>query len=384
MRYFLLCVIFLGLFSIESAFAKQFTVVIDAGHGGHDSGAVGRHITEKKLNLAVTLLVGKMIEENYPDIKVVYTRKTDRFLPLQERADIVNRNNADVFLCIHANSNKSSAAYGAETYTLGVNTKRTKGNLEVAMRENSVILLEDDYKTRYQGFDPRSVDSYIMFEFMQDKYMDSSIQLASAIQKQFVRSGRYDRGVRQDVFWVLYKSACPSVLIEMGFLSNRAEEEYLSSVAGQQSIASAIYRAFLIYKKDYDKRNGKISKIRSEDIYKDPKIPETDTLKADQEEVEKETTTPTNSTIACAQPLQKNTEGTVYKVQIAASKYRFGKNDPELKGFSNTEYYLENGLYKYTSGNFSTFEEANQFRRKITQYFPNAFVVTFKNGNRVK
>lgn len=391
MRYFWISVIFLALFSVETAFAKPFTVVIDAGHGGHDSGAVGKIIKEKNVNLAVALLVGKMIEENYPDIKVVYTRKTDRFLPLQERADIVNGNNADVFICIHANANNSSAAYGTETYTLGVNSKRTKGNLEVAMRENSVILLEDDYKTRYQGFDPRSVDSYIMFEFMQDKYMDSSIQLASAIQKQFVRGGRYDRGVRQDVFWVLYKSACPSVLVEMGFLSNRAEEEYLSSAAGQQNIASSIYRAFLSYKKDYDKKNGKTSKIRAEDIYKEPKIPETDTLKEVQEGVKQDTPTAnTASATACTQPQpqtqsqQKNTEGTVYKVQIAASKYKFAKNDPELKGFTNTGYYLENGMYKYTSGEFLTFDEANQFRRKIAKDFPNAFVVTFKNGKRVK
>ena len=185
-RVVLLVVLMLGAFvgvyaQGKSAAKKPFTVVIDAGHGGHDPGAIGRISQEKKLNLDVTLKLGKLIEENYPEVKVVYTRKTDVFLALQERANIVNKNNADLFICIHTNSTNGTSAVGTETFVLGMD--KMQSNLEVAMRENSVIRLEDDYETKYEGFDPRSIDSYIMFELMQDQYIDQSLQFATAIQE---------------------------------------------------------------------------------------------------------------------------------------------------------------------------------------------------------
>jgi len=238
---------------------SKFTVVIDAGHGGHDPGAIGKISREKDINLAVALHLGELIATNYNDVKVVFTRTTDKYLTLQERANIVNNNHADLFLSIHTNSAQSGSASGTESFTLGL--AKSKGNLDVAMRENAVMLLEDDYKSKYKGFDPKSVDSYIMFEFMQDKYIDRSISFASEIQNHFKNfAGRSDRGVRQAGFWVLYQSACPSVLVELGFISNSAEEKYLASGGGQKQLAESIYKAFVGFKYEHDKKSGKSSK----------------------------------------------------------------------------------------------------------------------------
>lgn len=234
----------------------RFVIVIDAGHGGHDPGAVGDISREKDINLSISLELGNIIEQNFKDVKVVFTRKTDEYLTLQERADIVNNNHADLFICIHTNSTKGTSAFGAESFTLGL--AKSKANLDVAMRENSVILLEDNYKTKYRGFDPASVDSYIMFEFMQDKYIDKSVEIASSIQKQFADyCHRSDRGVRQAGFWVLHRSACPSVLVEVGFISNPSEERYLNSSQGKHDMATAIFNAVVLYKRDHDRRSGK-------------------------------------------------------------------------------------------------------------------------------
>ena len=222
---------------------KPFTVVIDAGHGGKDAGAVGRIAYEKNLNLDVALLTGQLIKENFPEVNLVYTRTTDVFLPLQKRADIVNQHKADLFICIHTNSAESKAAKGVETFILG--TDKMEQNLDVAMRENAVIKLESDYQTAYQGFDPNSIDSYIMFELMQNSYMDQSLHFATLVQRQFVEKlHREERGVRQAAFWVLLKSACPSILLEMGFISNPEEEKYLSSQKGKNEMAQSLYNAF--------------------------------------------------------------------------------------------------------------------------------------------
>ncbi|OIP83381.1 MAG: hypothetical protein AUK44_05285 [Porphyromonadaceae bacterium CG2_30_38_12] len=238
---------------------SKFTVVIDAGHGGHDPGAMGKITREKDINLAVSLQLSELIRSNNDDVRVVLTRSNDRYLTLQERADIVNNNHADLFICIHTNSAQSSSAYGAESFTLGL--AKSKGNLDVAMRENSVMLLENDYKSKYKGFDPASVESYIMFEFMQDKYIDRSITFASDIQSHFKNfAHRSDRGVRQAGFWVLYRSACPSVLVELGFISNPSEEKYLASSRGQKEMAKAIYNAFVSFKYEHEKKSGKPSK----------------------------------------------------------------------------------------------------------------------------
>ena len=222
----------------------SFTVVIDAGHGGHDAGAIGLKlkVQEKNLNLSVAKQLAEKIRTNYPEVKVVLTRATDVFLPLQQRADIANKHHADLFISIHTNAAENRNAQGAETFILG--TERMEDNLDVAMRENAVMKLEED-QTVYQGFDPNSIESYILFELMQNQYMDHSLQFAELVQNQFVGTlQRANRGVRQAAFWVLLKSACPSVLVEMGFLSNAEEEKWLASAEGKTGIVNGIFDAF--------------------------------------------------------------------------------------------------------------------------------------------
>lgn len=231
----------------------SFTVVIDAGHGGHDAGAIGlkMKVQEKELNLTVAKQLAAKIREQYPAVNVILTRDTDVFLPLQQRADIVNKNHADLFISIHTNAAENRNACGAETFILG--TERMEDNLDVAMRENSVMKLEED-QTIYQGFDPNSVESYILFELMQNQYMDNSLVFAELVQNQFVGTlQRANRGVRQAAFWVLLKSACPSVLVEMGFLSNAEEEKWLASAEGKTGIVNSIFHAFEKYYQDNNK-----------------------------------------------------------------------------------------------------------------------------------
>lgn len=227
----------------------SFTVVIDAGHGGNDAGAIGlvKGTQEKHLNLSVAKQLAAKIRATYPEVKVVLTRETDVFLPLQQRADIVNKNHADLFISIHTNAAENRKACGAETFILG--TDRMEDNLDVAMRENAVMKLEAD-QTVYQGFDPNSVESYIIFELMQNQYMDRSLEFAELVQNQFVGTlQRANRGVRQAAFWVLLKSACPSVLVEMGFVSNAEEEKWLASEEGKKGIVNGIFNAFENYYK---------------------------------------------------------------------------------------------------------------------------------------
>jgi N-acetylmuramoyl-L-alanine amidase len=227
-----------------AATLMSFTVVIDAGHGGHDTGAVGlkMKVQEKDLNLTVAKQLAAKIQTAYPEVTVVLTRDTDVFLPLQKRADIANKNHADLFISIHTNAAENRNAQGAETFILG--TERMEDNLDVAMRENAVMKLEED-QTVYQGFDPNSIESYILFELMQNQYMDHSLQFAELVQSQFVGTlQRANRGVRQAAFWVLLKSACPSVLVEMGFLSNAEEEKWLASAEGKTGIVNGIFDAF--------------------------------------------------------------------------------------------------------------------------------------------
>jgi N-acetylmuramoyl-L-alanine amidase len=235
-----------------------FTVVIDAGHGGRDPGAIGATAKEKDINLAVALKLGNLIESKHSDVQVVYTRKRDVFVELDERANIANRNKANLFISIHANAVvRGARVTGTETFTLGL--ARSQENLEVAMRENSAILLEDDYLQKYEGFDPNSSESYIIFEFMQNKHMEQSIVFASEIQKSFAAIGRGDRGVKQAGLLVLRKTGMPSVLVELGFITNRGEEQYMKSAEGQNRLAKSLYMAFLKYKQYYDRRKGTLS-----------------------------------------------------------------------------------------------------------------------------
>ena len=229
--------------------AMPYTLVIDAGHGGKGPGAMGNGAKEKNINLAVALAFGKLVEQNCKDVKVVYTRKTDTFVELNERANIANRNKADLFISIHTNATAAKVGpQGTETYTLGMH--RAADNLAVAKRENSVITLESNYEQKYEGFDPNSIESYIIFELIADKNMESSVKLADLIQKQFrCTAGRKDKGVHQAGFLVLRATSMPSVLIELGYINNPTEAAYLTSTAGVNALAKSIYNAFVAYKK---------------------------------------------------------------------------------------------------------------------------------------
>lgn len=254
---FIILSILLG-FGLNNSFAKIAgpykvkTVVIDAGHGGHDIGCSGTHSYEKDVTLALALQTGKLIEDNFPDVKVIYTRKTDVFISLLERANIANKAKADLFISFHCNANKNKAAYGAETYAMGLHV--SEANLNVAKRENEVILLEENYEKNYDGFDPSSTEAYIIFSLYQNVNIDKSLYLASKVQEQFTQKlKRYNRGVKQAGFIVLYKTNMPSILIESGFLTNKEEEEFLTSAEGQENIAKSVYLAFKTYKEDLER-----------------------------------------------------------------------------------------------------------------------------------
>ncbi|MDD4488872.1 MAG: N-acetylmuramoyl-L-alanine amidase [Paludibacter sp.] len=358
---------------------KEFVLVLDAGHGGRDPGAVGKISKEKDITLAVARKVGDLVEKNMRNVKIVYTRKTDVFIPLEQRASIANDNHADMFISIHVNAAKSKAAYGAETYTLGL--AKTKANLDVAMTENSVILLEDDYQTRYRGFDPNSVDSYIMFEFMMDKYLDNSISFATYIQNQFVGAAkRYDRGVRQAGFWVLHRSACPSVLVELGFISNYNEELYLASTGGQREMAQAIYHAFVKYKGSYDKKLGYARTDANEKVvsFAEPYV---------NEPVEQAYTQPVNSgqeTQSTVSTQEQSGAGQpIFKLQITASTKKLNTNSSNLKGLKSLDFYQEGGYYKYTVGAETNYENIDQIRLDLKNRFPDAFIIAFLGDKKI-
>ena len=397
--------------TICNAQNKKFTVVIDAGHGGHDPGAMGSFTREKDINLAITLQLGAIIERNFRDVNVVYSRKTDKYLTLQERADIVNNNRADLFLCIHTNSSTSASAFGTETFTLGL--AKSKSNLDVAMRENEVILLEKDYKSKYKGFDPSSVDSYIMFEFMQDKYIDKSVEIASNIQKQFVSfCSRADRGVHQAGFWVLHRSACPSVLIEVGFISNPAEERYLSTEIGQNEMAKAIYNAFIYYKKEHDKKSGiqnifipkkeiqeKEIEIKKAESLKGAPIEraesivvkvekeiapiENDINQKSQKEGVKKQISSQDQTSKTSNKTSASNKSLVFKIQLFATKQILKPNSLEFKNIQNIEYYTENGLNKYTLGAENEYAKIEKLRLTVITKFPQAFIVVFDGDKKL-
>ncbi len=408
----ILLIICWGGFSIcfNTASAKDFVVVIDAGHGGHDAGAVGKTSKEKDINLKVALAVGKLIENSDRDVKVIYTRKKDVFVTLQERAQIANKNKADLFISIHTNAlAKGRTIQGTETYTLGLH--RTQENLEVAKKENAVILIEDDYKTRYAGFNPNSSESYIMFEFMQDKNMKQSVQLATFVQKQFKSTARrVDRGVRQAGFLVLHATSMPSVLIELGYISTPEEEKYLNSQAGINALSRSICQAVLQYKKAQTGTASALAMIEPVEAAVEIEIPDiqpetaTEKAKVDTEKVKADTSrSPVRSqgTSRTATPApagskakpqttnntEKNAESQnskpVFKVQILTSSTLLKKDDRKLKGFNPVSYYKENGIYKYTYGESTNYNEILRLKNKASTTFKDAFIIAFRNGKKM-
>lgn len=377
---------------------KDFVVVIDAGHGGHDPGAVGKISKEKTINLNVALKLGNLIKNSCDDVKVVYTRSSDVFIPLDRRADIANNAKADLFISIHTNALANNrAAKGASTWTLGL--AKSAANLEVAKRENAVILYESDYQTRYAGFNPNSAESYIIFEFMQDKHMEQSVHLASLVQKQFRHTcKRVDRGVHQAGFLVLKATAMPSILVELGFISTAEEERYLNTEAGASSMAKGLLHAFLNYKREHEIRLTGVSKtiipIEEEESRSPEVVQMQDTERIDsapqyQELIAEATSKPTATTArtTAERPIvvesATNDSEITFKIQVFTSSSLLAKNDKRLKGLKDVDYYKEGGLYKYTYGASNNYDRVLRTKRNITAQFKGAFVIAFRNGEKI-
>ncbi|MEZ4936335.1 MAG: N-acetylmuramoyl-L-alanine amidase [Crocinitomicaceae bacterium] len=337
------------------------TIVIDAGHGGKDPGCHGKNTHEKDVCLSIALKLGAYIEKKYPKIKVVYTRKKDVFIELKERAAIANRNKADLFICIHANAGPTSA-FGAETYVLGLH--RTEAQKQIAERENSTIFLEEDGGEKYKDFD-MSPDALIARSIQLSVFLDQSISFASKVQSQFKTLGRFDRGVKQAGFLVLYQTTMPSVLIETGFLSRPDEEKFLKDSTNQAKMANSIFKAFQQYKNEIEGVNHLV-----EDADAIKKIEEDE--KKVQEVVKKEE-------LKTVPP-----DAVVFKVQIEASKSRIKTDDKVFKGYQVSEY-EQDGLYKYTIGQFvNDYDAAKAQMKELKESdFPLAFVVAFQNGIRI-
>lgn len=337
------------------------TIVIDAGHGGKDPGAIGKISKEKDVALKVALLTGKYIEEYLNDVKVVFTRKTDVYIELPERANIAHKANADLFISIHVDAVASKTVTGSSTYVLGLH--RTEDNLRVAQKENAVITLEDNYKDKYQGFDPSKPESYIIFNFIQNAYLQQSSDLADLIQDQFrVRVGRHDRGVHQAGFLVLRETSMPSVLVELGFITNAAEEAYLNTPQGQDYMASAIFRAVRDYKNRIEQRNKTIQIPLNTEVKKEPNTQETAPI----------------AEVPAEQP-----ETIAYKLQIITSRKQLAKDDKLFKGLPEVEFYEENGLFKYTVGDSDQPEDIIAIKESLKKRFPDAFIIGFKNGDKL-
>ena len=432
------------LFFVASADAanKRFTLVIDAGHGGGDTGAVGKGKTrEKDLTLKFALAFGKLVEKNCPDVNVIYTRKTDKFVELYRRAEIANNNKADLFISIHINAlPKGHVARGFQTYTLGRSRRTGKStgvleNLEVAKRENAVIYLEKNYKQTYHGYDPNSPESNIMFEFVQDKNMENSAELAKYMQRYVCQAtGRADMGAHQDNLAVLRLTSMPGCLIELGFISTPDEERYMNTSTATEQYARGIYNAFAAYKKRHggsitipympnpieEKAPAKTEVKKKEEPQKEVTenaLATNGTQEPQKEEPQaiaalvethptsvtpepQETPAPTPSTMpetsqkasepSAPQKVAETpvatpvaTDAPVFKVQILVSSQKLKAGDSRLKGQTGVDSYVENGMTKYTVGASENYNEIYHLRKSLLDKFPEAFIIAFKDGKRM-
>lgn len=402
----LLSIILLSVLALGVSMAanKRFTLVIDAGHGGKDAGACGKTSKEKNLTLKYALAFGKIVERNCPDVKVVYTRKTDTFLELWQRAEIANKNKANLFVSVHINALEGGkVARGIQTYTLGkgetTGKKGIQENLEVAKRENSVIFLESNYKKTYQGFDPNSPESSIMFEFIQDKNMEQSVELARYMQKNLcAATGRLNKGAHQNNLAVLRLTSMPGCLLELGYISTSDEEAFLNSNDAVIKFSSGFYKAFMEYRKKYD--NTLISvPFKAKPI--EPEIPEIvpDEYKNNnkkneraraKKESEKKVTTDEMASVEgdSSKMVEKKSETTngnapVFKVQLFVSDAKLKESDKRLKGLTDVDYYTEGRLLKYTTGASTNYNEIYRLRKNILEQFPDAFIIAFRGDKKM-
>ena len=368
-----LILLFFCIAVADAAEKHKFTLVIDAGHGGKDAGACANGAKEKNINLNVALAFGRYVEQNCSDVKVIYTRKTDVFIPLHERADIANKNKADVFISIHTNSVASKKPVtGMETYTMGM--RRSDEKLSAAMRENEVILIENDYKQHYAGFDPKSPESYIIFDMVNEANMAESVELAQLIQKKVcATASRPNKGVKQDAFLVLRETSMPACLIELGYITTASEASYLTNQKNVDAMGKGIYQAFVAYK---DKRTQKSSTAQPA---------EKPTEKPAEKAAEKPAEEPAEA--AARQEAKADSSATsaapVFKVQILASATELKTSDRQFKGQNGVECYHEGKLWKYTVGTSTDYSEIYQLRKDILDKFPEAFIVAFKKGERM-
>ena len=413
--------------------ADKFVLVLDAGHGGKDAGCVGKISKEKTLTLRYAMAFGKIVERNCPDVKVVYTRTTDRFLELWQRAEIANKNKADLFVSVHINAvSKGSSVHGYQTYALGrgetTGKKGIQENLEVAKRENSVIYMEKDYKQRYQGFD-NSAESNIMFEFIQDKNMERSVEMARFFQKSIcAATGRIDKGAHQNNLAVLRLTSMPACLMELGFISNPDEETFMNAESSTDKYARGFLKAFINYKNKYfdglnvpyrpqDIKEAQIPQVvpdeykakeqqkqqeqaaaakkrsqPAQNVKETPKETAKDTPKETSKETPKETPketaketpkeTPANAEIS---PLLSGTasQAPIFKIQILTGRTRIKTTDRQFKGLADVDCYEEGGMFKYTVGASTDYNAIARQRREILDKFPEAFIIAFKNGQKM-
>ena len=368
---------------------KRFTLVIDPGHGGHDAGALGAISKEKNINLAVALRFGKYVEQNLPEVRVIYTRKTDVFIPLNERANIANRANADFFISVHTNALPAGkVARGFETYTLGMH--RAKDNLDVAMRENSVISMEKDYQQRYQGFDPRSSESYIIFEFIQGKNMERSVELARMIQRGVCDgANRPDKGVHQAGFLVLRETSMPGCLIELGFITTPDEERLLNNDSRVDDIARGIYEAFAKYKNKYDRSVSVPYRAKDSEEVNLPKIvpdqepaPKTRVVTRGKQPKREEATPEQPKRVEKKVKKAEVADAPVFKLQIFVGSRNLRKGDAHFKGETDYDSFQEGNLVKYTLGASTNYNEIYRLRKEKLDKFPEAFIIAFKNGQK--
>lgn len=368
---------------------KIKTVVLDAGHGGKDTGAISKNgvIKEKDITLSVALKLGKMINSNYPDVKVVYTRKRDEYIELSKRAEIANRNKADLFISIHVNSQKGTTATGTETFVMG--THKSSSNFEICKLENSVIVLEEDYQSKYEGFDPNSPESYIIFSLLQNTHLEQSLKFAALIQDNFKLGPiKVNRGVKQGGLLVLWKTTMPAVLTEIGFISNPAESNQLKRDAVQSQIAARIFNAFAKYKTDYEGGAPKLipdNEIPSQSAeQQEAAVESAEQQEATVANADRQDATVAESAVQDEQPEAKRqpeakgqpaASGKAYRIQILSVTKVLPAGAPDLKGRRDAYYIYANKAYKYCIGEYATREEAAADLPKIRKQFSGAFII---------
>ncbi len=397
--YILLIFTLLAGLTADAAQKRKFVLVIDAGHGGRDAGAVGAVTKEKTLTLKYALAFGEMVERNCPDVSVVYTRKTDRFLELWQRAEVANKQKADLFVSVHINSlPRGHVARGFQTYTLGRGrvSGSSKGfveNLEVAKRENAVILLEDNYQQRYQGYDPNSPESDIMFEFIQDDNMERSAELARLMQRYVCQAtGRKNMGAHQDNLAVLRLTSMPGCLVELGFISTKDEEAFMNSRDATDKYARGMFNAFVEYKKA--RGWAGVSAVQGQQPAAQPAQPEKKSQPEAKEPAEKpvQADQPAESAPSAITPLMQpaaatsaaeNSGDPVFKVQFMTSDRQLKAGDRRFKGLTDVDSYKERGIWKFTVGSSTDYNAIYRLRKEVIQKFPQAFIIAFKNGEKV-